>query len=453
MYTYDDSGNAERFRDKFKDIVKYNATNKKWMYYNGKKWCSDDTLHVMLLSDEVIEDIRLEAIEADKEKMDVLFKLYRNTRMLRGKKNMIEAAKPLMPILPSELDTWKTMFNCENEIVALSNSFPCSREADRYITKISRVEWEKDAKCDKWLKFLDDIFLEDKELIKYIQKAIGYSMSGDISEQCAFFCYGDGSNGKSTFLDIINHIMGDYATNIQPESLMVGRGSTGSGATPDIARLKGARFVTCVESGSGNRLNEGLIKQMTGGDKITARFLHGDFFDFVPEFKLWMVTNHKPIIRGTDKGIWRRIKLIPFKAEITEEKKDPQLLYKLQNEVSGILNWCLEGYVLWKKEGLGKAKIIEEATKQYKEEMDVITGWIDDCCSEDKEYWESAKSLFESYCQWAESNNEYKMTVRKFNEEMAKKFPKKRMTTGYCYNGIKLHNSTEYNHKYIKSVK
>lgn len=159
--------------------------------------------------------------------------------------------------------------------------------------------------CPQWRVFLEQIFDHDQEMIRYIQKAVGYSLTGSTQEQCMFFCVGNGRNGKSTFLDTISDILGDYACNIQPETIMV-KPYNGT-ANSDIARLRGARFVTTVEPNEGCRLNEGLIKQLTGGDKVTARFQYGHEFEYTPEFKIWMGTNHKPIIRGRDEGIWRRI--------------------------------------------------------------------------------------------------------------------------------------------------
>ncbi|MCM1506976.1 MAG: phage/plasmid primase, P4 family [Ruminococcus flavefaciens] len=283
--------------------------------------------------------------------------------------------------------------------------------------------------------FLNQIFNNDKELIRYIQKALGYSLSGDTSEQCAFFLYGTGRNGKSTFLEVVRRIMGDYVTNIQPESIMI-KASTNT-ANSDIARLKGARLVTSVEPNEGMRLNEGLLKQLTGDDMITARKLYGDEFEFRPEFKLWMATNHKPTIRGTDLGIWRRINIIPFTVTIPETAVDRNLSRKLMKELPDILAWIVEGYKLWKAEGLRKPKVIADAVEEYRNEMDVISAFLaSDYVMQGGEV--KAQALYAVYCQWADECNEYKMPSRKFGLEMTKRYNKRKTNGQNVYSGISL---------------
>ncbi len=214
------------------------------------------------------------------------------------------------------------------------------------------------------------------------------------------------------------------------------RAST-SNANSDIARLKGARFVTSVEPNEGMRLNEGLIKQLTGDDMITARKLYGDEFEFRPEFKLWMATNHKPTIRGTDLGIWRRIHIIPFNVTIPESAVDKGLPYKLMEELPDILAWIVDGYRLWKSEGLHKPKVIEDAIEEYRNEMDVISAFLSsDYVIQGGEV--KAQALYSVYCQWCSECNEYKMPSRKFGIEMSKHYNKIRKKTGWHYNGISL---------------
>jgi putative DNA primase/helicase len=187
------------------------------------------------------------------------------------------------------------------------------------------------------------------DLISFLQTAAGWALSGDISEQIMFILFGSGANGKSTFLNTIMYLLGDYAIATPTETFMK---KSGDQHTNDIARLRGTRFVTTTELEYGKRLAEPLIKKITGNDQMTARFLYGEYFNFMPTFKIFMATNHKPVIKGTDHGIWRRIRLIPFTTRITEEKQDKHLEQKLKTEASGILNWLLEGAMRWQKEGL-----------------------------------------------------------------------------------------------------
>ena len=260
-----------------------------------------------------------------------------------------------------------------------------------------------------------------------------------------------GNNGKSTFLDTIADIMGTYGSNTQPDTLMVQSrlGSSGGGANSDIARLKSARFVTCEEPTEGMRLNEGLIKQLTGGSKVTCRFLYGDEFEYTPEFKIWVATNHKPTIRGTDFGIWRRIKLIPFEVNIPKEKVDKNLKYKLREEFPQILAWAVEGCMKWQTEGLEEPACVKDAVKEYKQEMDLVGTFIEQCIeidynSEDKII---ASDIFAVYSKWAKQNNEYEMSSKKFFLEAQKKLPEKgRSGKGIYY--AKIH-FTEYAQQFI----
>ena len=238
-------------------------------------------------------------------------------------------------------------------------------------------------------------------------------------------------------------MMGSYASNAQPDTLMLQSrlGSSGGGANSDIARLKSARFVTCEEPTEGVRLNEGLLKQLTGGSKVTCRFLYGDEFEYTPEFKIWVATNHKPTIRGTDFGIWRRIKLIPFEVNIPKDKVDKNLKYKLRKEFPQILAWAVEGCMKWQRDGIQEPEKVVEAVKDYKQEMDLIAGFIDQCVMIDYACYERmvASDLFKVYSKWAKQNNEYEMSSKKFFMEVGKKLPNKgRDRKGIFYTNIRL---------------
>ncbi len=339
--------------------------------------------------------------------------------------------------MPNQLDKHKFAFNTPNGILSLKTGKLTKHETKWFITKVSYVEYSENADCPQWHRFLEEIFNGDKELIRYIQKAVGYSMTGQTSEQCVFFLYGTGRNGKSTFLDVIRDIMGDYAANIQPETIMVKHSQSGA-INSDIARLKGARFVTSVEPNEGMRINEGLLKQLTGDDVVTARKLYGDEFEFKPEFKLWMATNHKPIIRGTDTGIWRRIHMIPFTMQIPENKVDRGLKYKLEREYPAILRWAVEGCLLWQKEGLLMPRAVLEQVREYRREMDVVSAFIEDRCEAGEGYYVRSSELYAAYSAWCDSNNKYKMSNTKFSTEATKTFSKKKQPDGIYFLGIKL---------------
>lgn len=444
LYSFDDTGNAQRLYDAYGDILRYSYIDKRWLYYKDGKWSYDNIGFHRNIADASIELMERERIhyheQDEREGTDLekqFMKHYKKSRNFTGKTNMLKEAEHYSPILPSMLDRKKILLNCKNGIVNLKTGEFLPHCKEEYITKITRCAYNPDASAaPQWDKFLDDIFGGDRDLIRYIQKAVGYSLSGSTSEQCAFFLYGTGRNGKSTFLEIIRSIMGDYATNIQPQTIMV-KPSSGSSPNSDIARLKGARLVTSVEPNEGMRIDEGLLKQLTGDDVVTARKLFGDEFEFKPEFKLWMATNHKPIIRGTDTGIWRRIHLIPFTVQIPEDKVDRHLKYKLAKELEEIFRWAVEGCKLWQSEGLRMPKAILDAVKEYRHEMDVISAFIDSCCTIGKGEVK-ASQLYAVYAKWADENNEYKMSNTKFGVEMQRRYERVKKREGWFYVGISL---------------
>ena len=446
-----DSGNAERFVCKFGGNVKYLHARKKWYYWTGKKWQTDETARIKQLADMVCEDLKREALSCEDEKtLEKKLAFAKRTANTNGKNAMLTEAQHLegVPIVPEELDAYDMYLNTQNGIVSLRNGEVFPHEPSFMMTKITTAEisTESSAKASKWYAFLDDVTAGDKELQRYLQKCVGYSLSGDTSEQCLFFLYGMGNNGKSTFLDTIARILGDYAANAQPETLMI-RKQEGIGS--DLARLKSVRLVTCEEPTEGVRLNEGLVKQLTGGGKVTCRFLYGDEFEYEPEFKIWICTNHKPVIRGTDAGIWRRIRMIPFEVSIPQEKIDKNLKFKLLDEYPLILKWALEGCILWQREGLDMPEKVKTATDEYKSEMDMLQTFVENCVEISNLPYDtiSATELYNAYRAWAKENGEFEMTSRRFGMEVIKKLPdKKRTGSGIVYTGIKLINAHNSNY-------
>jgi putative DNA primase/helicase len=277
------------------------------------------------------------------------------------------------------------------------------------ITRIANVEYDPSADCPAWKKFIMEIMNYNAELIHFIQNAAGWSITGNTAEQSMFILFGTGANGKSTFLNTIMNLLGDYAIATPTETFMK---KSGDQITNDIARLRGTRFVTTTEAEHGRRLSEPLIKQITGNDRMTARFLYGEFFNFIPTFKIWMATNHKPVIKGTDHGIWRRIKLVPFTTRIEEEDQDKDLEEKLMQEGPGILNWLIEGAMRWCKEGLKTPLIIISATAEYRAEMDIIGNFIKERCIQKEGFSIRAREFFKCYQDWCEENNEHAVSER-----------------------------------------
>ncbi len=441
-YTFDDMGNAERFVDLFGENVRYCYTEKKWYFYNSMRWSVDNLGVILRMADKCVEAMKAEAklyLQADEESGGDMAKAFekhmKSSRSNKSKKAMLNEIEHHLPILPIQMDRYKMALNTPSGIINLKNGDVKAHNPEYYFTKITSVDCAEAADCPRWLAFLDDIFAGDKDLIRYIQKAVGYSLTGSTAEQCAFFLYGTGRNGKSTFIDVIRDVFGDYAANIQPETIMV-KSSQSNAINSDIARLKGARLVTSVEPNEGVRLNEGLLKQLTGDDTVTARKLYSEEFEFKPEFKLWMATNHKPIIRGTDTGIWRRIHMIPFDVQIPEDKVDKNLTHKLKAEMTGIFKWCIDGCLMWQREGLQMPAAVLKSVREYRREMDVISAFIENKCT--LEGTVQASMLYAAYVSWADSNNEYCMSNTKFSTELAKRFEKIKGRNYNYFTGISI---------------
>lgn len=443
-YDMTDTGNAQRFRDRFVKNVRYSYTRKKWMYWTGKVWHYDETGEIKKLADVIVDELKAEALlEEDPELQKAKLKFANKTANSTGKANMILEAQHLdgIPLVIDELDGYIDYINVQNGIVNLRNGELMPHDPNFMMSKVCACEYDPFSKKQpvRWLQFLDEVTNGDKDLQRYLQKCVGYSLSGSVKEQCAFFLYGIGNNGKSTFLETIAEMMGDYASNAQPETIMVKR--FGDSVGSDIARLRSARIVTTEEPTEGVRLNEGLVKQLTGGGKVTCRFLYGEEFEYSPEFKLWIATNHKPVIRGTDLGIWRRIRLIPFEVNIPPEKVDKQLKYKFREEMPQIFKWAIDGCKLYRQEGIEPPEKVQASTAEYKAEMDLIATFMEACVVIDYTAQEviPANELYSVYSEWARENGEYVMTSRKFFGEIGKRAPeKKRISSGIVYPKIRL---------------
>lgn len=472
-YTVDDTGNGEWFVDVYQDKVKYNCTDSAWYIYDGKRWREDTTKEINRLADEFtlevkatlmnrLEDMIKEKYDLsgitdpkEKQKMEIernkvieeqrqaIAKRVKKIRNVTGKKAFLTEAqsKKEVPVTTTDFDEDIMTLNLQNGVMNLNTGELTSHSPNMLLSKICNASYDESAKCPQWLEFLSVIFNGDRELIEYVQKIVGYILTGSTKEQCLFFFYGDGSNGKSVFVDTIAYILGDYVFNIQADSLMTKMYANSSGPSDDIARLVNARLVTSSEPNEGSRLDEGLIKQLTGGDKVTARRLRANFFDYVPKFKICISTNHKPYIRGLDTGIWRRLKIVPFTAYIPPEKQDKNLKSKLLAEKDGILMWALEGLKKYQAVGLDMPQAVKEATEEYKVEMDILGQFLEEAMEESKEDRVNSSCLYQNYCEWADKNNVYKMTLTKFGLEVSKRYNKVKSNGLIYYEGITFKSS------------
>lgn len=445
-FPYTELGNAEWFANEYKEKILF-SNQYGWMIWNKKKWEIDEVNKVEVYATKLFK--KLFEMESDNEDiLKAMRKWGMTSQSRRVISNSLLLSKALLPIRIEQLDTNKYLLNCQNGILDLKTGSLLPHASHHLMTKIADAGYEEDAECPNWIKFLESIFVDSKgntdhELIRYVQKLVGYTMTGDVSEQSMYFLYGGGKNGKSTFINTIKDILGDYSRQTNKETF-ISKEHNGS-ANSDVARLAGSRFVSAVESNDGEKLDESIVKQITGGESIIARFLHKDFFEFTPEFKVFFTTNHKPIVKGTDEGIWRRIKLIPFLATIPEEKRDLQLPVKLKEEVSGILKWMLEGCLLWQKEGLKNPSSIESASKDYREEMDILLPFIKECCTVNPLAKVELKDLYNEYQSYCIENDDYKLKKRAFTREIESKGYEKTQGAGNktVIHGIELNEATK----------
>ena len=437
LYPYDDTGNARHFVDRNLGDIRFNHIDGVWLCWDGRKWAEDQTGEIKRKADQMLDAMRQEINEAEEKEIAALRKHLTRSRSSRSKKAFIEEAKHLegVPILPSQLDRYPSALNVQNGIVSLKTGVCRGHNRDYLLSKLAGAAYDADAACPAWEQFIRDITQGDAELALYLQRMVGYCLTASVREQCVFFLYGTGSNGKSTFVDVISEIMGEYAMACQPETVMMRDRNTSARA--DIARLRSARLVTTYEPNDGARLDEGIVKQLTGGDKVTARFLYGKDFEFRPEFKILMATNYKPVIKGTDQGIWRRVKLVPFKLQLSDDKKDKRLPDKLRREYSGILNWAVAGAVGWYREGLPRCKAVDEAVQEYRSEMDRVQQFIDDCITPADGSALRASSLYQCYRGWCQEQGErYPIGTTKFYSEMKRRYDHRKRESYNEYQGI-----------------
>jgi putative DNA primase/helicase len=372
-----DLENGARFAKDHGLDVRYYKVDKKWWQWDGKRWARDETGRMDRLAKatakRIVKDCWDAGIDPDAPEDKGRVRQLMEMQSMRRIESMVKAAQTEeeMVVTPAQFDTHPWLLNVKNGVIDLKTGELSKHKRDQYITKLCPVTHDKKAECPKFLAFLKQIMDGDEEMVGFLQRIFGYALTGDTREQCFFLLHGQGRNGKSTLLGVIGHILSEYAVNT-PTNTLLSRGSGSEMISNDLARLKGARLVTAVEAEVNRHLAESLIKQMTGGDKVTARFLWGEYFDFFPEFKLIIAANHKPNITGQDLAIWRRIHLIPFDVTIAEDQVDRDLQASLKAEASGILNWMLAGCQEWRRAGLQVPQKVKDATETYKGDQDIV---------------------------------------------------------------------------------
>lgn len=409
-YGRDEIGIGNAFADFFKPIARFNADRNIWYVYDGSVWQPDENaLAVAELAKYLADQLYTFALKIkDEDTRNRYIKRVQKLQLRKNRKTMVEDAKSVYPIPMSAFDSNKYLFNLENGTLDLSTMAFRSHDPKDYITKISHINYDPEATCPRWIQFVDEV-MDGKEAVgRYLQKAVGYSLSGDTSLECLFIMFGPTTrNGKTTTIETILRVMGEYGRSAKPDMLATNyfRGQS-NGSSDDVARLAGARFVGISEMEQKLTINASLTKQLTGNGSITARFLYEGYFEFHLQAKIFIDTNHLPNV--TDQTLFEsgRLKIIPFTRHFEDHEQDKTLkttLMKPEN-LSGILNWAIEGYKLFKAEGLPEPNEVKTATEQYKVDSDRTAQFMAQCLRHEKGSELKTTAVYTRYKNWCNEN-------------------------------------------------
>jgi putative DNA primase/helicase len=410
-----DKGNSYRVIHHFGETIRYCHTTSDWLIWNGQRWRVDDDNEILRICMATAETIYDEA-EAVKEKSEDLGKSLRKWAVrseegarLTSMPKLTQAFRELGVRL-SDLDSDPYLLNVTNGTINLRDGSFDPHDRNDLLTRLAPVRYDPSACSPTWERFLATVFDGNADLIRFVQKCLGYSLTGDVTERALFILYGSGRNGKSTLVETVGRILGDYSTTSSAELVSARKGDA---AMPtDLARLVGIRFTAASETGEYSRLDEARVKHITGGDRIVGERKYRDPFEYDPQFKIWLSTNHQPMIRGIDDGIWDRIRLIPFTVRIADENVDRYLKDKLLREAPGILNWLVQGALLWQSEGIGKDSDVSAATASYRESMDSLGFFLQEEVVMDSLGSETVSLVYAKYEEWARKSGEFPISKR-----------------------------------------
>lgn len=415
-YAWTDTGNAERIRDMFEGKLHYVSDWKSWLVWGGANWSMVPTIQPQVK--EAVRRIHEEAANIAREdiqKTAKAFALKSESASSRRAAEFLVQSEPGVAISHHDIDADPWVLGCTNGILDLRTGKIREATPADLITRTTLLAYDPAAEAPTWENFLLEIMGGDESLVGYLRRAVGYSITGDVQEQKLFFLYGKGANGKSTFVNALLNILGTYAAPGAPELLM--QKKTGAHPT-EQADLVGRRLVSSQEIEEGRYWNEALLKQLTGGDPIQTRRMHEDFWTFQPTHKFWVSGNHKPNVRGTDDGIWRRLILIPFEQSF-KGREDRYLPQRLRAELPGILAWAVRGCLEWQESGLEAPEEIEKAVKEYRSEQDIIAQFLKDRCEQGAELTCSRQQLRSAYEAWCDAEGDRRpFSPRAFNNAM-----------------------------------
>ena len=426
-YPLTDTGNAERFISQFGENFLFSKALGFYIWI-GTCWTPDETDQIFEWGKKTVRRIYTEATHVGDEERPKIAAWAKTSESLPRRNAMIETVSKDGPkVHPDKFDSNPWLFGVKNGTIDLQTGQLRPPERTDFITKTAPIIYDPLAICPRFIQFLRAVLNGDMETAEFLQRFVGYTLTGSTREQCFLIFHGGGSNGKTTLLNVLRWLLGTYCKQTKPDTLM--QKKFGESVPNDVAMLRGARMVTAIETNEGRQFDEAKIKEMTGGDSVTARFFRKEFFEFVPEFKLYLATNHKPRIIGDDAGIWRRVRLVPFDVHFWNPDKkgesgpehlraDKTLADALRDELPGILNWALQGCISWQRDGLPEPKSVADATAEYRTESDPLEAFLSERCLCAGHYETANAQLYKEFSEWAQREDENELSQKAFTARM-----------------------------------
>jgi P4 family phage/plasmid primase-like protien len=440
-----DYGNAQRLVRKHGASLRYCYELNQWLAWTGTHWSFNQAVAERLAKDTVLGIYNEVSELADADDREELHRHAVQSEQASRIAAMLSLARsePGIAIRPDDLDRDSWLLNCHNGTIDLTTGELSPHQRTDLITRCLSLDYDPAATCPHWESFLERIMDGNRDLVTFIQRAVGYTITGSTAERCMFILHGVGKNGKTVFLEGMRLLLGDgYTARTPTQTLLSKKGDT---IPNDVARLRGVRLVTASETGDGNRLDEALIKDLSGGDRIVARFMRGEWFEFTPHFKIYLSSNYKPRVSGTDDAIWDRLKLVPFLIRIPEEERRPmeQMLKEFEQELAGICNWAVRGCLDWQRYGMGEPPEVRMATADYRDEMDVLQDFLSECCVLNSTASVASQHLYAEYKRWSTNAGERILPQKRFSQWMEHRgtqmgFKKQHTKEGKIWHGIAL---------------
>jgi putative DNA primase/helicase len=424
-YRWTDNGNGRLFADVFKDKARYVPERKKWYCFDGTRWCEDvGSLKVMELCKKLADNLLKYALTiTDEHKRTEFIKHCNKWQIRRNRETILKDACSIYPLSMCEFDRNPYLFNCANGTLNLETMVFYEHNAEDFLTKISPVVYDPIATSERFESFITEVMSNDEEKAKFLQKGLGYALTGDTKYECMFFLYGATTrNGKGTLMESILGVMGDYGNSVKPETIAVKQNTNSQAPSEDIARLAGIRFANISEPPKGMLLNAAQIKSMTGNDTLNARFLHENSFDFKSQFKIYVNTNYLPVITDMTLFSSNRIFIIPFDRHFEPCEQDNTLKSEFAKaEVqSAILNWLIQGYILLEKEGLNPPKTVTKATEDFNNDCDKVKRFFEECLVGNPQAEVRTSKVYKAFREWCYSNGYHAESAQKLNEAIRK---------------------------------